>query len=54
MKTYEKIKLDIMKRQVKNIAKKKMLTANLEEYVKFLSVVALKGNDSMNNKLSHG
>lgn len=42
-----------MKRQVKNIAKKKMLTANLEEYVKFLSQVALNGTKG-NRKLSQG
>lgn len=42
-----------MKRQVKNIAKKKMLSANLEEYVKFLSQVALNGANG-NRKLSQG
>lgn len=42
-----------MKPQVKNTAKKKMLTANLEEYVQFLSTIALKGS-SISNKLSQG
>jgi hypothetical protein len=42
-----------MKRKVKTIAKKKMLTANLEEYVKFLTSIATN-NNALGQKLSQG
>lgn len=42
-----------MKSKVRTIAKKKMLSANLEEYVQFLSTIALN-NSNYNQKLSQG
>jgi hypothetical protein len=40
-----------MKSKTKLIAKKKMLTANLEDYVRFLATIADK---NMNQRLSNG
>jgi hypothetical protein len=40
-----------MKSQVKKIAKKKMLSANLDEYVQFLSLLATN-RGKMSNRLS--
>ncbi len=42
-----------MKRKVKTIAKKKMLTANLEDYVQFLTTIATK-NSAFGQKFSQG